>query len=906
MLRKYQFPALDEGGQPIPGVYSFNILLASYDVVMKDIDFLDKINWEVVVLDEGHRIKNCKGKKNNALNNLQAKHRIILTGTPIQNTLEELWTLLRFVSPGHFEEDPEFLQTEMEELTDDIIMETKNMIHPHILRRTIAEAERTLAPKEERVVFVGLTQIQKDLIRLIKMHKIWRLKGVQTTEDESEAVNEGQAIFRVCSHPFLLPEAEEFYTKRLSRPKRPMSRIDLLLAVSVKFQWLDNVLRVLHRDSHRVLIFSQRVELLKLLDEFAGLRNFTREILLGTMTDLEKAAAIDHFSNENIFIFLISTRCGNEGINLTAADTAIIFDPDWNPQNDLQAEARCHRIGQTQKVDIIRLSTFQTYEHEIFVRAQRKLGLWLTLLGSKPVMSTPVVSPPLRPPPNVVKPGLTDLSIYELLDKTSTVVSDFSLEKLPYVAAPLDQSVNYSNGLSDDDFLQTFPVRRDSGRRRTKRSRSREFQITPEVGVEILEGLRRVGFGDWDGLGEDFPDHSDEQIRRFCVVVTVVALRCLPLGDIAYLPLLVSRLLRDERDFTYDHFLCGNKHMAFDLFTDEHDLSGEAEVARKMRSDIINAAFEFLSILEMRLVANCWSALNSAEVFKWSEIAPPYSDSDCGFFTALTSRFTFDPFNSRVQAIVNRMRSDIILAGLSEEAFQPEWWSNVEVEAVMSTLRNWTFDPANPRVFHARTAILGKTTDQVVIFAQSLIALIETHDRGALMLPDDCIWIERAPEQLQSASGWAQVKQRDCAALRSRITLLEAVRRRAVEIPAAEPTGKWGDCETRKFLDALIDFGIDAQTDLLVDERFPFKEFLTEADLKFASGQRKKRVLSKSDLPDFLFSETDLAEFVGLRIPMIVIKEEPSAKPKANRRRVEVTESSSGHSDSDSPFEGSE
>jgi chromodomain-helicase-DNA-binding protein 1 len=121
--------------------------------VLTDIEFLDKIAWQVIVLDEGHRIKNCKGKKNNMLRNLQVKHRIILTGTQIQNTLQELLALLRFVSPDDFVEDPDFLETEFEDLTDDLVLETKNMIQPHILRRTIAQAERTLAPKEERVVF---------------------------------------------------------------------------------------------------------------------------------------------------------------------------------------------------------------------------------------------------------------------------------------------------------------------------------------------------------------------------------------------------------------------------------------------------------------------------------------------------------------------------------------------------------------------------------------------------------------------------------------------------------------------------------------------------------------------------------------------------------------------------------
>jgi SNF2 family DNA or RNA helicase len=213
MLRQYQFPFLDELGQPVKDTFGFNILLASYDVVLKDIEFLAKIEWEVLVLDEGHRIKNSKGKKNNALGNLPVRHRIILTGTPIQTTLAELWTHLRFVSPADFADDPEFLQDELENLTEETVLMTRNTIKPHLLRRSLLQAEHSIAPKEERVVFVGLTQCQRDIIRLIKLHKLWRLRGVQTNDEEEkiDSANEGHAIFRVCSHPFLIPDAESYY-----------------------------------------------------------------------------------------------------------------------------------------------------------------------------------------------------------------------------------------------------------------------------------------------------------------------------------------------------------------------------------------------------------------------------------------------------------------------------------------------------------------------------------------------------------------------------------------------------------------------------------------------------------------------------------------------------------------------
>jgi SNF2 family DNA or RNA helicase len=190
------------------------------------------------------RIKHCNRKKNIALSCLQAQHRIILTGTPIQNTLREFWTLLRFVSPAYFSEDPEWLDAAVEELSGQTVLAMRSRISSHLLRRTTGEVEDALAPTEEIAVFVGSTQVQNDLIRLAKLHQLWRLRGVQVMEADDDALHEVDAVCRICSHPFLIPEAEVFYAHKLA----DFARVDLIACVSSKFQWLDR-----DRDRHRTI-----------------------------------------------------------------------------------------------------------------------------------------------------------------------------------------------------------------------------------------------------------------------------------------------------------------------------------------------------------------------------------------------------------------------------------------------------------------------------------------------------------------------------------------------------------------------------------------------------------------------------------------------------------------------------
>ncbi|KAH0795220.1 SNF2 family N-terminal domain containing protein [Histomonas meleagridis] len=530
LIRDHQFYALDELGNIIPGHLKFHILLVTYEILMKDYELINTINWNVVVLDEGHRIKNKNGKKNHMLAQLNCKHRIILTGTPIQSSLEELWSLLKFVSPNCFEDEPNEFSEDIDNLPEEKVLEIKQTISQHLLRRSILEVEQSIAPKEENVVFVTLTDVQKDLIRLTHLHKLWRLRGKKMTE-EDDATNEGLAILKICSHPFLIPEAEEFYTKKLK-----LKRVDLLLAVSAKFQWLDNVLRVLKRGGHKVLIFSFRVDLLKLLNEFCTLRGYNTEMLIGSMDDNERNSSIERFSSidSDSFIFLISTRAGSEGLNLTVADTAIIFDPDWNPQNDLQAQARCHRIGQTQKVDVLRLVSYQTYEHEMFIRAQRKLGLWLTILGSKEEDKNVVqhnhsndefMNYEELKPPEIEFISDNNINLKELLPKISTVVSDFSIDRLDFLEQPLKHEITYDNDILDDEeFINSFPLQEDLGIRRStsrpKNYESENFSFDYDTMVKIYEKMKLYGYGEWNLIALDLSMQNEDEIIPISVDLT--------------------------------------------------------------------------------------------------------------------------------------------------------------------------------------------------------------------------------------------------------------------------------------------------------------------------------------------------------------------------------------------------
>lgn len=200
---------------------------------------------------------------------------------------------------------------------------------------------------------------------------------------------------KCCNHPFLIAGAERRIIDEATKAKRAASVASggpsrlkseerealvqlTLLHSSSKLVLLDKLLVKLHEDGHRVLIFSQMVMMLDILEDYLTTRGFPMERLDGGVSRRERQAAIDRFANrsaEDQFVFLLSTRAGGLGLNLTAADTVILYDSDWNPQNDLQAQARAHRIGQTQQVKVYRLVTRNTYESYMLDVVSRKLGL---------------------------------------------------------------------------------------------------------------------------------------------------------------------------------------------------------------------------------------------------------------------------------------------------------------------------------------------------------------------------------------------------------------------------------------------------------------------------------------------------------------------------------------------------
>nr|CAD7396481.1 unnamed protein product [Timema cristinae] len=425
------------------GRKQYPVLITSFQIPMLDNQYLSTFVWKYLVVDEGHRLKNHKCQLARTLSTYKTETRVILTGTPIQNDLSELWSLLNFLLPDVFNNlalFQTFLDVEkLEEATSNdngvakesinhIVSNLHQILSPFMLRRVKADFDLGLPPKKEVVVYCSMSELQRKRYQATLESNLEELVGIsqdpvipdsvdgkrakrstrkivnysvfESTSVEIDEISPAVKDYSISSNTRKNTYEEEMNVKIINKMQNPMMQLrkivnhpylvymplvpgtktlqvdEGLVTNSGKFQVLDAMLPKLKAKGHKILLFSTFFMVLDLVEEYLIMRGYKFCRLDGSTKLETRQENIDAFNQDpDLFIFLISTRAGGLGINLVAADTVIIFDSDWNPQVDLQAQDRCHRIGQAKPVVIYRLVTKGTVDEKILQRATEKRRL---------------------------------------------------------------------------------------------------------------------------------------------------------------------------------------------------------------------------------------------------------------------------------------------------------------------------------------------------------------------------------------------------------------------------------------------------------------------------------------------------------------------------------------------------
>ncbi|KAI3664920.1 hypothetical protein L6452_43532 [Arctium lappa] len=372
LMRQYEWHANDPmGSNKKTASYKFNVLLTTYEMVLADSTHLRGVPWEVLVVDEGHRLKNSGSKLFSLLNTFSFQHRVLLTGTPLQNNLGEMYNLLNFLQPASFPSLSSFEDKFSDLTTAEKVDELKKLVAPHMLRRLKKDAMQNIPPKTERVVPVELSSIQAEYYRAMLTKNYQVLRNMGKGVPQQSMLNIVMQLRKVCNHPYLIPGTEpESGTMEFLH--------DMRIKASAKLALLHSMLKILHKEGHRVLIFSQMTKLLDILEDYLNIEfgPKTFERVDGSVSIADRQMAIARFNQDKSrFVFLLSTRSCGLGINLATADTVIIYDSDFNPHADIQAMNRAHRIGQSKRLLVYRLVVRASVEERILQLAKKKLML---------------------------------------------------------------------------------------------------------------------------------------------------------------------------------------------------------------------------------------------------------------------------------------------------------------------------------------------------------------------------------------------------------------------------------------------------------------------------------------------------------------------------------------------------
>ncbi|KAJ1512672.1 hypothetical protein HMI56_003720 [Coelomomyces lativittatus] len=340
-----------------------HILVTTYSGLQKNSKWLLPVKWGYVILDEGHKLKNPNAGITMTCKRLRTPHRIILTGTPIQNNLTELWSLFDFIYPGRLGTLPVFeaefsVPINLGGYANASALEItcayksaralRSIIQPYMLRRMKAEVAQDLPKKSEQVLFCKITSVQRELYE-----SFLKSKEVNSIIEGSLHPLFGIDVLRkICNHPCL-------YSFTSSKA----------FECSGKMIVLKEILKFWKSGNHKVLLFSQKRKVLNLLEELVKDMGYSYKRMDGMTPVKQRGQLVDKFNqNKDVFIFLLTTKVGGLGINLTGADRVVIFDPDWNPSTDMQARERAWRLGQLRPVIIYRLIVSGTIEEKIYQR----------------------------------------------------------------------------------------------------------------------------------------------------------------------------------------------------------------------------------------------------------------------------------------------------------------------------------------------------------------------------------------------------------------------------------------------------------------------------------------------------------------------------------------------------------
>lgn len=350
----------------------YDILITTYNLVKRDLESYKKIFFHYVILDEAQNIKNPSSQNAKSVKELKSKNRFALTGTPIENSLMELWSIFDFIMPNYLYDENKFTTRYYRRLEEEpvIIEELKRLVTPFILRRYKKDVIKELPDKIEKKLIIPMEEEQKKVYKAYSDH----IKALI----EKKVINDEFKSSKI--------EILSYITKLRQIAIDPSLVMDKYLGGSGKMEAILELVTQGIEENHKILIFSQFTSVLKNISKLFKLNDISFSYLDGLTPSKERGKLVEDFNKNSNSVFLISLKAGGTGLNLTSADIVIHFDPWWNPAVEDQASDRAHRIGQKNVVEVIKMISENSVEEKIVNLQEEKRKIIDSVMGENIVL----------------------------------------------------------------------------------------------------------------------------------------------------------------------------------------------------------------------------------------------------------------------------------------------------------------------------------------------------------------------------------------------------------------------------------------------------------------------------------------------------------------------------------------
>ncbi|MCJ7689915.1 MAG: DEAD/DEAH box helicase, partial [Clostridiaceae bacterium] len=353
----------------ITNIDSYDVIITTYNLLKRDLESYNELEFDYCILDEAQNIKNANSQNAVAVKEIKAKSRFALSGTPIENSLMDLWSIFDFIMPGYLYDEKRFSVRYHKKLKEcpEILEDLNRLIKPFILRRRKKDVLKELPDKIEKTLWVSLEDEQKKVYKTYANHAMELIeKKVRSDEFKSSKI-----------------EVLSYITKLRQLCLDPTVLMNDYSGGNAKMEALVELLQNSIEEGHRILVFSQFTTVLKNIQKRLIVEQIQFSYLDGSVSSEKRMSLVKAFNDGESSVFLISLKAGGTGLNLTSADVVIHFDPWWNPAVEEQATDRAHRIGQKKVVEVIKIIAKGTIEEKILSLQEDKKKLISELLGDE-------------------------------------------------------------------------------------------------------------------------------------------------------------------------------------------------------------------------------------------------------------------------------------------------------------------------------------------------------------------------------------------------------------------------------------------------------------------------------------------------------------------------------------------